>query len=431
MKTSVLRNYIQVILKEGSGDLTDEQSNAALDLISNLISSSSQFRGKVYLAGGAVRDEIMGKTSHDIDIVVALKDGGIKLAEWLSQRARTKHRPTIFERFGTAMLSMDGVEHNGVDLSGVEIEMVQTRAEKYDPESRKPSTSFGTIEQDVMRRDLTINSLLKDLTTGEVLDLTGKGLQDIKDGTVRTPMDPNETFDDDPLRILRAVRFTSRYDFHMTEELAAAMVNNADRLKIISKERIRDELGKILTGANPEKGMELLVDHDLIRYVVPELVGKENQLTNLRFTGSDLITNMAKLLSLTNDQAMSSAKQLRFSNEEAKQIMTLANFRNQMIQDPSNKNILKSSLPVYASGGGDYVLDVIDDLPSKRDAEALSEFLGVEPTLFFSGGDLLKTFELKPGPQIGEIIKLQQELWYENPAVTQAEVRSKIENYLS
>jgi poly(A) polymerase len=431
MKTSVLRDYIQIILQEGSGNLSDEQTNAALDLISGLISSSSQFRGKVYLAGGAVRDELMGKTSHDIDIVVALKDGGIKLAEWLAQRMGTKRGPVTFEKFGTAMLSLDGIEHNGIDLSGVEIETVQTRAEKYDPDSRKPSTSFGTIEQDVMRRDLTINSLLKDLTTGKVLDITGKGIQDIKDGTVRTPMDPNETFDDDPLRILRAVRFASRYDFHMTEEIKQAMIDNADRLKIISKERIRDELGKILTGTNPEVGMKLLIDHDLVRYVVPELVGKETQITSLRFTSSDLVPNMAMLLSLAGDQAMSSAKQLRFSNEEAKQIMTLANFRNQMIQDPSNKNILKSSLPVYSSGGGDYAMDVIDDLPSKRAAEALNEFLGVEPTLFFPGGDLLKTFDLKPGPQIGEIIKLQQELWYENPAVTQADVRSKIENYLS
>jgi tRNA nucleotidyltransferase/poly(A) polymerase len=431
MKTSVLRDYIQIILQEGSGNLSDEQTDAALDLISSLISSSSQFRGKVYLAGGAVRDELMGKTSHDIDIVVALKDGGIKLAEWLAQRMGTKRGPVTFEKFGTAMLSLDGIEHNGIDLSGVEIETVQTRAEKYDPDSRKPSTSFGTIEQDVMRRDLTINSLLKDLTTGKVLDLTGKGMQDIKDGTVRTPMDPNETFDDDPLRILRAIRFASRYDFHMTDEIKQAMIDNADRLKIISKERIRDELGKILTGTNPEVGMKLLIDHDLVRYVVPELVGKETQITGLRFTSSDLVPNMALLLSLTGDQVMSSAKQLRFSNEEAKQIMALANFRNQMIQDPSSKNILKSSLPVYSSGGGDYAMDVIDDLPSKRDAEALNEFLGVEPTLFFPGGDLLKAFDLKPGPQIGEIIKLQQEMWYENPAVTQADVRSKIENYLS
>lgn len=431
MKTGVLRDFIQVILQEGSGNLSDEQTDAALDLISNLISSSPQFKGKVYLAGGAVRDELMGKTSHDIDIVVALKDGGIKLAEWLAQRVRTKHRPTIFKKFGTAMLPMDGVEHNGVDLSGVEIEMVQTRSEKYDPDSRKPSTSFGTIEQDVMRRDLTINSLLKDLTTGEVLDLTGKGMQDIKDGTVRTPMDPNETFDDDPLRILRAVRFASRYDFEMTEEIQQAMIDNADRLKIISKERIRDELGKILTGTNPEVGMKLLIDHDLIQYVVPELVGKESQISNLRFPSSDLMPNVAKLLSLAADQALSSAKQLRFSNEEAKQIMTLANFRNQMIQDPSDQHILKSSLPVYSSGAGGYVLDVIDDLPAKHNAEALDEFLGVEPTLFFTGGDLLKTFELKPGPQIGEIIKLQQDLWYEDPTISRQAVQSKIENYLS
>mgnify|MGYP001242210280 CR=1 FL=1 len=431
METSALRSLIQEILKEGSGELSDEQTNAALDLISSLVASSPQFKGKVYLAGGAVRDEVMGKTSHDLDIVVAVKDGGIKLAEWLSQRLRTTHRPTIFERFGTAMLTLDGVEHNGIDLSGVEIEMVQTRSEKYDPDSRKPSTAFGTIEQDVMRRDLTINSLLKDLTTGEVLDLTGKGMQDIKDGTVRTPTDPNVTFDDDPLRILRAVRFASRYNFHMTEEIQEAMINNADRLNIISKERIRDELGKILTGANPEKGVQLLIDNDLLRFVVPALVGKESQISQLRFSGGDLIPNMAKLLSLTSDQVMSSSKQLRFSNDEAKQITTLANFRNQMINDSSNKNILKSSLPVFSSGAGEHIFAVVDGLPVKNNIEALDEFLGIEPNLFFTGGDLLKSFDMKPGPQVGELIKLQQDLWYENPAISKDEVRKKIENYLN
>ena len=429
METLVLRKFIQKVLNEGSSEMADDQSSAALDLISKHVASSSRFSGKVYLAGGAVRDEIMGKSSHDLDIVVELEGGGIELANWLSKKLNTTHSPTIFERFGTAMLSLDGVEHKGIDLSGVEIEMVQTRSEKYDPDSRKPSTAFGSIEQDVMRRDLTINSLLKDLTTGEVLDLTGKGIQDIKDGTVRTPTDPNVTFDDDPLRILRAIRFTSRYDFHMTEEIKEAMINNAHRLKIISKERIKDELGKILTGPNPELGIQSLIDYDLLRFVLPTLVGKESQISTLTFS-KDLIPNIAKLLSLTSNQAMSTSKQLKFSNKEAKQITTLANFRNQMISDSSNKNILKSSLPVFSSGAGDYILTVVDGLPVKNKIKALDEFLGVEPTLFFTGGDLLKNFKMKPGPQVGELIKLQQELWYDNPAISIEEVRKKIENYL-
>lgn len=429
MKLHALKSLIKDILLEGSGSISDNQVNAAVDLISGLISNTSQFRGKVYIAGGAVRDEIMGKTSHDIDIVVAKRNGGIELAEWLFQKLRLKHRPVTYPKFGTAMLSLDGVVHNDISLDGVEIEMVQTRAEKYDPNSRKPETTYGTIEQDVERRDLTINSLLKDLTTGKILDLTGKGIQDIKDGTIRTPMDPNATFDDDPLRILRAVRFASRYNFHMTEEIKEAMILNADRLKIISKERIRDELGKILTGANPENGLKLLVDLDLMRFVVPALVGKESEILQLKFSG-DLIPDMARLLSLTSNQAMSSAKQLRFSNEESKQITTLSNFRNQLLEDPSNKNILKSSLPVFSSGAGDHLLTVVDDLSASRLVKEVEEFLGVEPTLFFSGGDLLNSFDLKPGPKIGELVKLQQELWYENPDITMEEVRTKIENYL-
>jgi len=427
---NILRALIKEILVEGSGtSISDNQVNAAVDLISDLISNTSQFRGKVYIAGGAVRDELMGKTSHDIDIVVAKKNGGIELAQWLYQKLRLKHRPVTYPKFGTAMLSLDGVVHDGVELDGVEIEMVQTRAEKYDPNSRKPETTYGTIEQDVERRDLTINSLLKDLTTGKILDLTGKGIQDIKDGTIRTPMDPNETFDDDPLRILRAIRFTSRYDYNMTEEIMEAITENAERLTIISKERIRDELTKILTGDNPEQGVKLLVDLGLIQYVVPQLVGKEQELLKLKFT-TDVIASMSLMLSLTNDQTMSAAKALRFSNEESKQIVALANFRNQMINDDSNKNILKSSLPVFSSGGDNYLDDVIFDLPARKKLASLEEFIGLEPTLFFTGGDLLKSFDLKPGPQIGELVKLQQDLWYENPSITKEEVRAKIQNYL-
>lgn len=427
----ILNAFIREILLEGSGNsLSDAQAKAAVDLLSELISGTSQFRGKVYIAGGAVRDEVMGKTSHDIDIVVAKRNGGIELAEWLYQKLRLSHRPVTYPKFGTAMLSLDGVTHNGVELDGVEIEMVQTRAEKYDPNSRKPETTYGTIEQDVLRRDLTINSLLKDITTGEILDLTGKGLQDIKDGTIRTPDDPNVIFDDDPLRILRAIRFTSRYDFHMTKEIQEAIIDNADRLKIVSKERIRDELGKILTGSNPETGLKLLVDHDLVRYVVPALVGSETEITKLKLPGSELIPNIAMLLSLTSDQAMSSAKQLRFSNEEAKQITTLANFRNQMMKDSSNKNVLKSALPVFKANAGDYIFDVIRGLAVENSIKQNEEFLGKEPMLFFTGGELLKQFNLRPGPQVGELVKLQQELWYENPNISKEEVAKAIKNNL-
>ena len=427
----VLRALIQEILTEGSGgEISDEQVNAAVDLISGLISNTSQFRNKVFIAGGAVRDEVMGKTSHDIDIVVAKKNGGIELAEWLYQRLRLSHRPVTFPKFGTAMLNLGGVTHDGVELDGVEIEMVQTRTEKYDPGSRKPETSFGTIEQDVMRRDLTINSLLKDMTTGEILDLTGKGLQDIKDGVIRTPDNPDVIFDDDPLRILRAIRFTSRYDFQMTPDIKEAIVNNAERLNIISKERIRDEVGKILSSSNPESGVKSIVDLGLVDYVFPTLKGKEGELASLRFNSSEIIPNISVIFSLAVDQAEASAKSLRFSNEETKQISTLAKFRDQMIKDSSNKNILKSSLPVFSAGGGDHIFDVIRGLPAEKNVRANEEHLGVEPTLFFTGGDLIKQFELKPGPKIGELVRLQQDIWYENPSVTKEEMHAQIQNNL-
>ena len=139
---------------------------------------------------------------------------------------------------------------------------------------------------------------------------------------------------------------------------------------------------------------------------------------------------MGLLLSLTNDQEMSTANALRFSNDESKQILSLANFRNQVIKDDSNKNILKSALPVFSNNAGEFLEDVVVDLPIKEKLSELDEFLGQEPTLFLAGGDLIKQFDLKPGPAIGELVRLQQDLWYENPAITKEEVHAEIQNNL-
>jgi hypothetical protein len=136
------------------------------------------------------------------------------------------------------------------------------------------------------------------------------------------------------------------------------------------------------------------------------------------------------IASLSADQAGSIAKGLRFSNDETKQISTLASFRHQMIEDSSSKNVLKSALPVFKAGAGEYIFDIVKGLPASNGVKQNEEFLGKEPMLFFTGGDLLKQFELKPGPQVGQLVKLQQELWYENPNITKEEVAQAIKNNL-
>lgn len=248
------------------------RENAAEDFLKSSI-SGTEWEGRVFAAGGYVRDQLLGKDAKDLDIVVDAPNGGIAFAEWLTHKIgnyTAGSNPVVFPRFGTAKINLDGVTHNGINLSGFEIEAVMPRGEKYIAGSRKPDTFYSNLKQDAERRDLTFNALFKNLSTGKVLDLTGMGINDLKQGVVRTPTDPNQTFTDDPLRLLRVIRFATKYGYKIPESLLLAMKNNSHQLQNISKERVRDEFNKILQTGNPKMGFELLRDTGLLPYVASE-----------------------------------------------------------------------------------------------------------------------------------------------------------------
>ena len=207
------------------------RESAALNFLSTII-KNSPYANKIFLAGGAVRDSLMGKPVKDIDIVITEPDGGIKFSEWITRKIgayKQDANPLIFPRFGTAKFNLRGITVDGIDLSGVDIEAVMTRGEKYTPGSRKPEVVYSDLKTDAERRDLTINALYKDLTTGEILDPTGKGIDDIKNGVIRTPLDPDITFDDDPLRMLRVIRFAVRYNWKIPKNTIYYFVNYATK----------------------------------------------------------------------------------------------------------------------------------------------------------------------------------------------------------
>lgn len=156
--------------------------------------TGTKFEGNTFIAGGYVRDLVMRNENSDLDIAVALPQGGIQLASFLYEKGIAT-KPVIFEQFGTAL----------AEIKDNKIEFVMTRNESYRSGNRKPVTSPGTLLEDIVRRDFTINSLVMDIMTGEILDLTGNGLNDIKNGIIRATSDPDFIFSDDPLRILRAV----------------------------------------------------------------------------------------------------------------------------------------------------------------------------------------------------------------------------------
>ncbi|MEN6357184.1 MAG: CCA tRNA nucleotidyltransferase [Armatimonadota bacterium] len=231
---------------------------------------NSPYAGRLYLVGGIVRDKFMGiPPDEDIDIV--LEGDAAGLANFLHERGVADYRPVTFARFGTAMIIVDDRQ----------VEIVGARKESYDASSRKPITQPGTLADDAARRDFTINTLLENLHTGEVLDLTGQAERDIRDGIIRTPVDPIVTFNDDPLRMLRAIRFASRFGFKIDEKTYSAIYSSAHRLSIVSQERIKDEFLKILMSAGMVRGLEMLRETGLLAIFAPELTAMHGVTQNI------------------------------------------------------------------------------------------------------------------------------------------------------
>jgi poly(A) polymerase len=214
----------------------------------------------VYVIGGYVRDLILHRQSKDIDIMTV--GNGIDLAGKVAERLGTT-KVQVFKNFGTAMIR----------YRDLDIEFVGARRESYTPESRKPDIETGTLEDDQKRRDFTINAMaisLNQSTYGELIDPFG-GMNDIQDKLLRTPLDPDLTFSDDPLRMMRAVRFASQLKFHIHPETLESITRNRMRMEIVSEERIAEELNKILMSTKPSIGFKLLDDTGLLEIVFPEL----------------------------------------------------------------------------------------------------------------------------------------------------------------
>ena len=225
-----------------------------------------------YLVGGYVRDIFLDQPSDDIDCVVV--GSGIKIATELKKRLGRKAYLSVFKNFGTAQVKI----MSSGNRPPVEIEFVGARRESYQRDSRKPIVEDGTLEDDQNRRDFTINAMAICLNKdrfGELVDPFG-GLDDLWDGIIRTPLDPDITFSDDPLRMLRCIRFATRFNFLIEDETFQALERNTERLKIISKERISEELNKILMTKTPSRGFVDLQRSGLLEYILPELAAMDS-----------------------------------------------------------------------------------------------------------------------------------------------------------
>ncbi|MDR0544371.1 MAG: CCA tRNA nucleotidyltransferase [Odoribacteraceae bacterium] len=215
---------------------------------------------KLFVIGGFVRDLLLKRPSKDIDVLV-LGDGPAIAAE--AARKFGNPRLSVFKTYGTAMFK----------YKGVEIEFVGARKESYAPDSRKPSVEPGTLEDDQRRRDFTINTLALSLNRDDREQLLDpfNGLQDLHDGVIRTPLDPRVTFSDDPLRMMRAIRFAARLDFRVDPAALQSIKENRERLAIVSAERVMDEFNKIMLAPRPSNGIKLLDETGLLDLFLPEL----------------------------------------------------------------------------------------------------------------------------------------------------------------
>ena len=226
------------------------------------IGKTADERGeRAFVIGGYVRDLIIDRPSNDIDIVTEGK--GIGLAKAVAKKLGIKN-VNIFKNYGTAMFN----------FGNLEVEFVGARKESYSRESRKPIVEDGTLEDDQNRRDFTINAMALSLNSKNYGDLIDpfNGLRDIELGVIRTPLDPDITFSDDPLRMMRAVRFATQLGFSIAPESLEAINRNTERLDIISMERIHTELNKIILTNKPGKGFKILANTGLLNRFFPEMV---------------------------------------------------------------------------------------------------------------------------------------------------------------
>jgi putative nucleotidyltransferase with HDIG domain len=456
--------------------LTETTEEDKILLFLQNIIKNTEWYDKVYLAGGAVRDEIMGEKPKDLDfVIIGDIDAGINFATWLAKNLdihKTNSNPVIYPRFGTAKLSLSGNKYN---LVNTDLEFVAPRKEVYAPGNRKPKVSSGELKDDILRRDLTINSLVKNISTNQIIDLTGKGIDDIKNGIIRTTSDPTIIYKDDPLRMMRSVRFSVKYGFKIIPEVIENIKKNAGLIDSISKERIQDELNKILVSPSPAQGIELLRETNLLEHVLGSDFMKMIGMTQNKFHIDDAYNHTLKVLQGTpanlktrlmalfhdigkvNTRSTEENGDVHFYRHEeesmnlARKILTGLKYSNDIIdsvvkgvgahmqlkhgEDSGDKLSNKSLRKFTASMGPDLhdILDLIhaDNSSHSADASMPNQIGRVKERLStlqppedksqiklpINGNDLID-MGLKPGPIFRQIMDAIQDAWFDDPDLT-------------
>ncbi|AKL97381.1 CCA tRNA nucleotidyltransferase [Endomicrobium proavitum] len=268
--------------------------NKFMSIIEKIAVTAKESGFEAYAVGGFVRDIFISREPKDLDIMAQSANvsdnsrlDGVNFSKIIAKKYNL-HEPVIFERFGTSKLLIDNEE----------VEFVMPRKEYYDDNSRNPDTEIGSLQQDALRRDFTINALFLRLNDMEVLDLTGKGLEDLKNKIIRVtdPESAELIFAQDPLRTLRAVRQSLQLNFEIEPDTYKAMKTTAGRISIVAPERIRDEINKILIEKNPSVAFEMADDINLLKNIFPEIERLKNLQQPEKYHSDDVFTHTMKVL---------------------------------------------------------------------------------------------------------------------------------------
>ncbi len=415
------------------------------ELLALLKRAASELGVRAWIVGGYVRDRLLGRPHLDLDLVV--EDGdALELARRFAQVAGAPP-PVTFERFGTAQ----------VTLPGRLVEFVTAREESYAPDSRKPNVRRATLEEDLRRRDFTVNSLLMDLD-GNVHDPLG-GRKDLELKVLRTPADPRQTFADDPLRMLRGIRFAAELGFTLAPELVPAMRELKPRLgpPVISVERISDELRKMLESPRPKLALELLDEAGLLEVILPEIAACKgvaqtgfhthdvfgHTLLTVEHTDSDLLLRIAALFhdagkpqtakgdgtfigheEVGAEIARSALERLRFSQREIELVTRLVRLHLRPVfyrsewTDGAVRRLARDAGPLLgrlmALARADIAASAyphpekLDDLQARLDAVRAERPSRLQPLV--TGEEIMRVRAIGPGPEVGRIKQKLKEM---------------------
>ena len=420
-----------------------EINNKIIKAISKSI-KGTEYENKVFVVGGFVRDLIMGKDPKDIDLLI---DGdinagaGITFAEWFCKKEnifKKDSNPLVYGLYGTAMFQ----------FMGEKIECVAPRSEKYQNDSRKPVVSSCTLEDDCFRRDFTVNSLFINISNNELVDYSKNGLNDIKNKIIRSTSNPDIIFTEDPLRILRAIRFAARFNSTIEEKTFEGMKRHVDRLEIISKERIQDEFSKMITSDNPEFAIRLLFEIGAYKYVFDKLMFE----SDLKYLAKSIPASFERLkmqkdaehnnleinLAIVYAQlpnVVNKMKYLKFSNDVIKKVcfylelfdmilftnFTPASIRKVQYLAKSYDNLFNACtifVSVMNRKGDIERVEKIINMTKKMIEKGQAMF---DYKLPVNGNDVMEILSINPSEKVKRYLNLLMDMAYANPFITKKE----------